>query len=222
MSVRLQISLGRDLVRNYPEAAEAAGASAVADYLPEPMAEICDGLILSGGGDVDPGRYGEENAACFGVDPERDEAEFRLIEAYIRAGKPILGICRGHQVLNVFFGGSLVQHLPTAEAHVPERTGDRAHLTRAEAGSFLAALYGERFRVNSAHHQGIGRTAPELRPVQWTEDGVIEACAHVSLPVYSVQWHPERMCLGRARTDTVDGLALFSWFVDLVEKIRSV
>ncbi|MBR4702405.1 MAG: gamma-glutamyl-gamma-aminobutyrate hydrolase family protein [Oscillospiraceae bacterium] len=220
MKVRLQISLGRDLVRNYPEAVEASGASALAAYLPEPMAEVCDGLILSGGGDVDPGRYGEENSACFGVDKDRDEAEFRLIRAYLEAGKPILGICRGHQVLNVFFGGTLIQHLPTAEAHVPEKTGDRAHETRAEAGSFLAVLYGARFSVNSAHHQGIGRVASELTPVHWTEDGVIEACAHKTLPVYSVQWHPERMCLGRARADTVDGLRLFRWFVDLAEKSK--
>ena len=218
MRARLQISLGRDLVRNYPEAAEACDAAALAAYLPEPMAERCDGLILSGGGDVDPGRYGEENAACFGVDRERDEAEFRLIRAYLEAGKPILGICRGHQVLNVFFGGTLIQHLPAAEAHVPDKNGDRAHETRSEPGSFLSALYGERFSVNSAHHQGIGRIAPELTPVQWTEDGVIEACAHRTLPVYSVQWHPERMCLGRARADTVDGLGLFRWFVDLAEK----
>ena len=222
MKLRLQISLGRDLVRNYPEAVEASGAFALAAYLPEPLAESCDGLILSGGGDVDPGRYGEENSACFGVDRERDEAEFRLIRAYLEAGKPILGICRGHQVLNAFFGGTLIQHLPTAEAHVPDKNGDRAHETRAEAGSFLSALYGERFRVNSAHHQGIGRVASELMPVQWTEDGVIEACAHRALPVYSVQWHPERMCLGRARADTVDGLRLFRWFVDLAEESKKV
>ena len=211
-----QISLGRDLVRNYADAVEAFGGSASAAYLPEPMPETFDGLILSGGGDVDPRLYGEGNTACFGVDAERDAAEFRLIEAYCRAQKPILGICRGHQVLNVFFGGSLIQHLPGAEKHVPGKEGDNAHMTRALADSFPAELYGGHFVVNSAHHQGIGRLAAELEAVQWSEDGVIEACRHRNLPVFSVQWHPERMCLRHTRTDTVDGGAIFRWFISQV------
>lgn len=214
----LQISLGAELVRNYPEAVEAYGGLALAGYLPRPEPERCAGLILSGGADVDPGRYGQENSACFGLDPARDEAEARLIEAYLRAGKPILGICRGHQMLNVFFGGSLIQHLPTALAHMPAPEGDRTHGTRALPGSFLHGLYGERFSVNSAHHQGVDRPAPLLEAVQWAEDGVVEACRHTRYPVYSVQWHPERMCLSRARGDTVDGGALFRWFIDLARE----
>ena len=215
-----QISLGQELVKNYPEAVAAFGGATDAAYLPDPRPEAFDGLILSGGGDVEPLRYGEENTASFGVDPERDAAEFRLIEAYCRAGKPILGICRGHQVLNVFFGGTLIQHLPDAERHVPSREGDNAHATRALPDSFPALLYGERSVVNSAHHQGVGRLAPELEAVQWSEDGVIEAARHKSLPVFSVQWHPERMCLRRARPDTVDGGALFRWFISLAADLR--
>lgn len=218
MKPEVQISLGSNLVRNYPEAVEAYGGSALAAYLPDPMPERCAGLILTGGEDVVPEYYGQENTACFGVDRTRDEAEFRLIEAYLSAGKPILGICRGHQVLNVYFGGSLTQHLPTAEVHMPTRTGDRVHETRAAAGSFPALLYGERFWVNSAHHQGLARLAPELEAVQWTEDGVVEACRHARYPVYSVQWHPERMCLSRARADTVDGGALFRWFINALSR----
>ena len=215
MRPELQISLGSNLVRNYPETVEACGGIPLAAYLPEPMPGRCAGLILAGGEDVDPALYGQENTGCFGIDPRRDRQEFRLIEAYLEAGKPILGICRGHQVLNVYFGGSLTQHLPAAETHMPTREGDRVHLTRAEAGSFPALLYGEVFPVNSAHHQGLDRLAPELEAVQRTEDGVIEACRHIRYPVYSVQWHPERMCLARARADTVDGGKLFRWFIGL-------
>ncbi len=215
MRPEIQISLGSNLVQNYPRAVEACGGIPLAAYLPEPEAERCAGLILTGGEDVVPARYGQENTACFGVDEKRDEAEYRLIEAYIRAGKPILGICRGHQVLNVYLGGTLCQHLPTAMTHMPTREGDRVHDTRALPGSFPALLYGESFSVNSAHHQGLDRLAPELEAVQWTEDGVIEACRHVRYPIWSVQWHPERMCLAHARTDTVDGLKLFQWFTDL-------
>lgn len=214
-----QISLGRGLVKNYADAVEAFGGRAEAAYFPEPRPDEFDGLILSGGGDVDPAAYGEDNVACIGVDRERDEAEFRLIEAYCRAGKPILGICRGHQVLNVFFGGSLIQHLHDAEKHVPGSSGDNAHKTKAQPGSFPALLYGTEFTVNSAHHQGIGRLAPELTAVQWSEDGVIEACRHRSLPVISVQWHPERMCLRHARSDTVDGGTLFRWFIAAVHEM---
>ena len=215
MKPEFQISMSTNPVRNYAEAVEAYGGIPLPAYLPEPEPERCAGLILAGGEDVEPALYGQENTACFGIDPARDKQEFRLIEAYLQAGKPILGICRGHQVLNVYFGGSLTQHLPSAERHMPTREGDRVHDTRAAAGSFPALLYGEAFPVNSAHHQGLDRLAPELEAVQWTEDGVVEACRHVRLPVYSVQWHPERMCLARARTDTVDGGPLFRWFIGL-------
>ena len=212
------ISLGKELTKNYEEAVRAFGGVPFGAYLPEADAGKFDALILSGGADVEPSFYGEENTACFTIDRERDEAEFRLIEAFRKAGKPILGICRGHQVLNVYFGGTLIQHLPTAEQHQWTNTGDSVHDTDAEPGSFLAALYGERFAVNSAHHQGIDRLAEGLRVVQTTSDGTIEACVHKDEPIWSVQWHPERMCLSRARADTVDGGKVFAWFTGEARK----
>ena len=212
----LQISLGPERARNYADAVEAFGGIPLADYLPEPAADRCAALVLAGGGDVDPARYGQENTACFAVDPARDARELQLIEAYLAAGKPILGICRGHQLLNVCFGGSLTQHLPGADSHVPTPEGDLVHQTSALADSFLGRLYGAAFPVNTAHHQGIDRLAPALEPVQWSPDGVVEGCAHRTLPVWSVQWHPERTCLRHARPDAVDGGALFRWFLGLL------
>ena len=212
------ISLGPELTKNYAEAVEAFGGIAHGAYLPEVNAGPYDALLLSGGADVDPGFYGEENTACFGIDKARDEAEFRLIEAFLKAEKPILGICRGHQVLNVYFGGTLTQHLPTAEKHQWMQTGDNAHETEALADSFLAALYGTHFAVNSAHHQGVKNLGNGLEIVQRAADGTVEACVHTTEPIWSVQWHPERMCLSRAREDTVDGGALFQWFLGEVER----
>ena len=94
----------------------------------------------------------------------------------------------------VALGGTLVQHLPTAAAHAwEETTGDKCHMVRAAPGSFLAGLYGERFAVNSAHHQAADRLGSGLRAVQWAEDGVVEALCHRRLPVWAVQWHPEEL-----------------------------
>lgn len=213
-SPEVLISLGPELVPNYAEAVNAFGGHATAAWLPEADPAGYDMLVLSGGGDVDPARYGEANEQCFGIDDARDEAELRLVEAFIRAGKPILGICRGHQLLNVYFGGKLIRHLPTADTHMPTRSGDRVHETEAMAGSFVEQLYGNRFPTNSAHHQGFSEPAPGLIPVQRTADGVVEACRHQSLPIWSVQWHPERMCLTRQRPDAVDGAALFRAFLN--------
>ncbi len=206
----------RDQRANYCQALEACGA------VPVPSLDIedahgCGGLLLAGGGDILPGRYGQGNQGSKNFEPERDEAEFRLVERFLAAGKPILGICRGLQVLNVALGGGLVQDLPTAGAHAwEESTGDKRHLVRAHPGGFLYALYGEEFPVNSAHHQGAGPIAPGLSVCAQAEDGVCEALSCPGKGLYAVQWHPERMMLSRARPDTVDGRPLFEFFLGLL------
>ena len=175
-----------------------------------------DGLLIPGGWDADPALYGEENVACRGVDPALDQLQLRILDAFVKAGKPVLGTCRGHQMINVYFGGSLIQHVPTPHIHTRDEdsTSDKAHLTQAEKGSFLEELYGERFSVNSAHHQAVKRLGEGLRIVQRSDDGIVEGIVHRDLPVWGVQWHPERMCYACARSDTVDGSALFEMFLN--------
>lgn len=181
---------------NYRRWVESAGGRAVFGEAAEGQGRRWDALLLPGGGDLEPWRYGQENTASRNLEPERDEAELRLLQEFTAAGKPVLGVCRGLQTINVFFGGTLVQDVP---GHGAWREGDRLHSVRT-APSPLRILCGEAAAVNSAHHQAADRLGGGLRAVQWAEDGVVEALCHRRLPVWAVQWHPERMrdrALGR-------------------------
>ena len=170
---------------NYRRAVEAAGGTVRFGGTPEG----CDALLLPGGGDMEPWRYGQSNTASRGLEPERDTAELMLLERFTAAGKPVLGICRGIQVINVFFGGTLCQDLP---GHSAVDGHDSFHTVRT-ARSPLLAVCGPLCRVNSAHHQSADAPGRGLRAVQWAEDGAVEAVCHDCLPVWGVQWHPERL-----------------------------
>ena len=184
---------------NYKRAVEAAGgkirfSTDLAD------AHGCRALLLPGGGDLEPWRYGQGNTASGGLEPERDEAEFRLLEQFTAAGKPVLGICRGVQAINVWFGGTLRQDLP---GHRAVGGADSFHRVHTEP-SFLSDICGTDCPVNSAHHQAVDRLGRGLQAAQWSEDGVTEGLFCRETPVWGVQWHPERMpgrtgaCLFRA------------------------
>ncbi len=111
-------------------------------------------------------------------------------------------------------GGTLIQDIPNAEKHRRINDVDSAHQIIAEQESVLSSLYGESFFVNSAHHQAIDVIGKELKITAFSlEDGIIEAFEHITLPVFGVQWHPERMCFSKARPDTVDGAELFKFFL---------
>lgn len=219
MSVRILLSanLNRD---NYRQAVEGCGGIAIVEYLPD-IDLSYDGLILCGGNDVDPSYYGQEINGAVEIDRLRDENEFALARGYIDAGKPVMGICRGYQLLNIFFGGTLHQHLSNASEHRKEDGGNAIHGIKAEKGSLVEQLYGEEFVVNSIHHQAVDRLGKGLWATAVSEDGtVIEAFEHKELPVFGVQWHPERMCFANKCEDTVDGTPVFEYFLKLCEKAK--
>lgn len=204
------LTAGKGPVKNYQNALTAAGCTYVTCYgLPGDLSSF-DGLLLSGGADLDPKYYGQENTASMDIDPLRDESEMALARAFIEMKKPILGICRGLQTLNVALGGTLCQDLPTRALH--KGSCDLLHPVTAQKESFLFPLYGETFIANSAHHQGVDILAPALRASARSADGVVEAFEHESLPIFATQFHPERMNPGLAPGETAAGAAVFAFF----------
>ena len=194
----------------YIDALQAVGANVFEEYTD---INDVDALVLCGGSDVDPVYYNEQINGSRDIDKERDEKEFYLTDIFVKAKKPILGICRGHQLLNIYFGGTLYQHIDEANIHqIPD--ADASHSVTAEKDSILYELYGESFFVNSNHHQAIKKLGKGLRLIASTQ-GVAEAVQHESLPIFAVQWHPERMCLTKEREDTVNGIHVFEYFMDL-------
>lgn len=205
----------REKMKNYDEALTGVGFSPVFSLDPS-AAEDCCALLLPGGGDVDPARYGQQNEACSDIDLERDRDELRLIRAFSHAHKPIFGICRGLQILNVAFGGTLCQDIEAAPVHRwEEATGDKVHRIGVTENSFLFPLYGKEFPVNSAHHQAIDQPAPNFIVAAQAADGVIEAVEDPAGGIYAVQFHPERMAFGHRRPDTVDGRRIFEFFYEV-------
>jgi putative glutamine amidotransferase len=157
-----------------------------------------DGLVLSGGGDIDPAVYGaERDPACGPANQDRDEAEIALARLALDSGVPMLGICRGLQVINVALGGTLFQHLPDVlghDGHSPEPAGYGSHKVSVAPGSALARLLGRtEAAVPTHHHQGIDRLGAGLVPTAWADDDTIEAVelAEPASFMVAVQWHPE-------------------------------
>lgn len=200
----------RERYQNYAVAIAAAGGL-LRFSLETGEAEDCDGLLLPGGGDLEPWRYGQLNTASRGLEPERDRAELELLERFTALRRPVLGICRGLQTINVFFGGTLIQDLP---GHGAAGERDRLHTVRTAPGS-PGRMWGERPIVNSAHHQAADRLGTGLRAVQWALDGTVEALVHRALPVWAVQWHPERLTGTLAVRGAADGGLLLRAFLEL-------
>lgn len=200
---------------NFVNAFHALGAEAK-DVLEENDFAEYDALVLPGGADIDPALFGEEINGSRKIEPERDRRQLEILKVFLDANKPVLGVCKGHQLLNVAFGGKLCQNIPQYETHQWDE-GDKAHMSHCLPGCFLEELYGLKFPINSAHHQGVITPAEGFEAIQWAPDGVLEAMVHRTKPIIGLQWHPERMCLLHRREDTVDGLPIFRYFLDVAQ-----
>jgi len=195
---------------NYPAALAACGALPLVIPLNLPLDvlraifERLDGLCLAGGVDVDPVEYGESRHVHLGsVDRARDETELTLARWALEADLPVLGICRGIQLLNVAAGGSLYQHIPdqvtgalTHDHKLADSPWERpTHKVFVEPDCLLAGILGEReVMTNSFHHQSVKAIAHEFQGVAFAEDGVVEGIEHPGKRfALAVQWHPEGM-----------------------------
>lgn len=216
-------------VANYSESILRAGGVPIivpptrdfapADYVEE-LSEVADGLLLTGGNDIDPFLYGEEPHPKIGeFMVEKDRMEFALLNRAFALGIPIFGICRGLQILNVYLGGTLYQDLSEhpGVSVLHECRSDLSlpgHSVNTVKGSRLHTIFGDEYRVNSAHHQIIKDLAPDLIATALAKDGVIEGIEHKNQSnVFAVQWHPEMMSHHDSKM-----AELFQVFVRLCQK----
>lgn len=199
----------KDLFRKYMQskytaAIYRAGAKAVwinTDDMDKAIAEMlqCDGLLLSGGEDVDPKFYGQTpTEKCGEIVTRRDEVEMKMLEAFFATGKPILGICRGEQLMNVYFGGALHQDIVDISkcnhSDYP-RKNLGCHNVSLTGGTKLARIMKkQRLQVNSLHHQAAATVGKDILISAVCEDGIVEGIEHATHPFcIGVQWHPEHM-----------------------------
>jgi putative glutamine amidotransferase len=201
---------------------EAGGTPVHLPYEAEGHAVVprLDGVIITGGQDIHPARWGGDTAVVpadsnprldsSAHDPQRDGYESSIIEAAVRTGVPLLGVCRGHQMLNVALGGTLIADLPPSEVeHYPQAApltnGGEDHCVQFAPGSLAESIYGQSAPLNSWHHQAVARCGSGLTATGWAEDGVIESMEVPGRPILGVQWHPE----WQRTTDPV-----FAWLIE--------
>lgn len=174
------------------------------------QAALSSHLLLPGGGDIAPILFGQTDHGSRQIDTELDILQLKALALFIEQKKPVLGICKGLQIINVHFGGDIRQHIDTADRH--KWTGrDQTHLVYHSAlnhNDFFYELYGNSTLVNSAHHQAVDRLGEGLVCACRADDNVIEGLFHAFLPLFAVQWHPERFW-------AQGGESLFRYFISL-------
>lgn len=170
----------------------------------EEVLDLCDGFLITGGSDIDPIYFGEANLGLSkNVKPDLDIIDKMVIEYAVKTKKPVLGICRGHQAINIFLGGTLHQDIGTEHKKVITN-----HQGKAIKNDILK--FDESISINSYHHQAIRDVAPNMKAIAFHEDGTIEAIIHDYLPIIGVQWHPERLF------DTTESKIVFDKFFEFV------
>lgn len=171
----------------------------------EEVLDLCDGFLITGGSDIDPHYFGEENnGESKSVDIHLDELDRQVVEYAVKKHKPLIGVCRGHQAINVFLGGSLYQDI--GKSH--ENTTHQVKATKNRLINFP-----EEFTANSYHHQALKKIADGLEVIALSvSDEIVEAVVHKELPIMSTQWHPEML------PDDPNSILFFDTFRDLVNK----
>ncbi len=179
---------------NYENAVRSLGIPCFSTTDTEKAAQATH-LILPGGGDITPAFFGQYNHGSRSIDTELDIIQLQALSFFMEQKKPILGICKGLQLINVKLGGTITQNIATADAHQWNGQDKQHHVFHSglDHSDFFYQLYGAGTLVNSAHHQAVDRIGAGLIPVCRAKDSVIEGITHVSLPIIAVQWHPERM-----------------------------
>lgn len=175
-----------------------------------------DMLLIPGGIDVTPSLYGQlKDKSVKNTNINLDHLQLDLIDKFVSVNKPILGICRGLQIINVYFKGTLVQDIKSNITHtqIYKENIMKDSFHNITNSDFMAELFTETCLVNSSHHQAIDKIGNELIAVSHCEDGIIEAIRHQTLPIYAVQWHPERTILSYKKDYLVDGSKLLKYII---------
>lgn len=181
-------------VHNYENALRILNISYITTLNVEEAA-LAGRLLLPGGGDITPAFFGQHNCGSDNIDTELDIIQLQALGFFMEQKKPVLGICKGLQLINVHLGGTITQHIDSADHHkwIGRDQQHYVYHNGLDRTDFFYQLYGTSKLVNSAHHQAVDRLGSGLTTVCRSGDNIIEGIMHTSLPVIAVQWHPERM-----------------------------